>query len=116
MIIIGVGIVEDYLARCRGREGIELAHSHYRAWLQVVGHAQWRNAEELKKSYPKASILSDRLVAFKMNDNKYVLICQAQYVVGIFVIRFFGAHTDYEIFKQQRGVNGWPSDPNQERR
>src|SRR5436309_843096 len=98
MIIIGAGIVENYLDRCRGHEGIELARSHYRAWLQVVGHAHWPSHEELMKSYPKAAVLSDRLVAFRMQNNKYVLTCQVQYAAGIFAIKFFGTHTDYEIF------------------
>src|SRR5690348_8723523 len=101
MIVIGSGTAEDFLTRYRGASGIDLAQSHYRAWRQVVSHAKWRNPEELKQSYPKATVLGDRSVAFRMNGNKYVLLCQVHFRAGILAIRFFGTDTDYERFERQ---------------
>jgi mRNA interferase HigB len=57
MIVIGTEVVEGYLANCAGHKGIKAARSQYEAWLHIVGRAQWRNPEDVKASYPKASIL-----------------------------------------------------------
>jgi mRNA-degrading endonuclease HigB of HigAB toxin-antitoxin module len=41
----------------RGR-GVKAARSQFEAWLQIARCAQWRNPEDVKAAYPKASILN----------------------------------------------------------
>ena len=57
MIVIGTDVVERYLVSHAGHKGIKAARMQYEAWLEVVGHAHWRNPEDVKASHPKASIL-----------------------------------------------------------
>ena len=57
MIVIGTDVVEGYLADHAGHKGIKAARSQYEAWLDIVTRANWRNPEDVKASYPKASIL-----------------------------------------------------------
>jgi mRNA-degrading endonuclease HigB of HigAB toxin-antitoxin module len=57
MIVTGTEVVENYLANHAGHKGTKTARSQYEAWLDIVGRAQWGNPEDVKTSYPKASIL-----------------------------------------------------------
>ena len=96
MIVIGTGLVEGYFADHAGHRGIRAARSQYQAWLDIVGHAQWRNSEDVKASYPKASILKASRVVFNIKGNDYRLVAARQYRAGALAIRFFGTHNEYD--------------------
>jgi mRNA interferase HigB len=96
MIVVGTDLVETYLADHAGHKGIAAARSQYQAWLAIAGNSQWRNPEDVKASYPKASILKAGRVVFNIKGNDYRLIARIQYQAGVVAIRFFGAHADYD--------------------
>jgi len=60
-----------------------------------VGHARWRNPEDFKASYPKASILKASRVVFNIKGNDYRWVAALQYRAGALAIRFFGTHNEY---------------------
>ena len=70
--------------------------TQYNAWFAIVGRAQWRTPEDVKESYPKASILKGSRVVFSIKGTDYRLIASVQYQAGVLVIRFFGTHAEYE--------------------
>jgi len=96
MIVIGTELIEHYLADHAGHKGIKAARAQYQAWLDIVGCAQWRNPEEVKASYPKASILKSSRVIFNIKGNDYRLVARIQYQAGVLAIRFFGTHAQYD--------------------
>ncbi len=96
MIVVGTDVVESYLAAHAGHKGIRAARSQYGAWLDIVARAEWSNPEEVKASYPKASILKVGRVVFNIKGNDYRLIARVQYQAGVLAIRFFGTHAEYD--------------------
>ena len=58
--------------------------------------ADWRNSEDVKASYPKASILKAGGVVFNIKGNDYRLVARVQYDAGVLAIRFFGTHSEYD--------------------
>jgi len=96
MIVIGTDVVEDYFVDHAGHKGIRAARSQYEAWLEIVSRAEWRNPEDVKASYPKASILKGSRVVFNIKGNDYRLVARVQYQAGILAIRFFGTHAEYD--------------------
>src|SRR5712692_4971580 len=96
MIVVGTDVVENYLADHAGHKGIKAAQSQYDAWLDIVARAEWRNPEDVKASYPKASILKAGRVVFNIKGNDYRLVARVQYQAGVLVIRFFGTHAEYD--------------------
>jgi mRNA-degrading endonuclease HigB of HigAB toxin-antitoxin module len=52
--------------------------------------------ENVKASYPKASILKASRVVFNIKVNDYRLAAALQYRAGALAIRFFGTHADYD--------------------
>jgi mRNA interferase HigB len=79
-----------------GHRGIKAARSQYDAWLGIVARADWRHPEDVKASYPKASILKAGRVVFNIKGNDYRLIARVQYRAGVLMIRFFGTHAEYD--------------------
>jgi mRNA interferase HigB len=96
MIVIGTDLIEDYLADHAGHKGIKAARSKYEAWLDIVTRASWRNPDDVKASYPKASILKAGRVVFNIKGNDYRLVARVQYQAGALAIRFFGTHAEYD--------------------
>lgn len=96
MIIIGADVVESYFASHAGHRGIKAARSQYAAWLDIVTRAEWHNPEDVKASYPKASILKAGRVVFNIKGNDYRLIARVQYQASVLAIRFFGTHAEYD--------------------
>lgn len=96
MIVIGTAVVENYFADHAGHAGIKAARSQYNAWLDIVARAKWRNPQDVKASYPKASILKASRVVFNIKGNDFRLVAALQYRAGVMTIRFFGTHSDYD--------------------
>ena len=78
-----------------GHRGIKAARSQYDAWLDIVA-ARVAQPEDVKASYPKASILKAGRVVFNVKGNDYRLIARVQYPAGVLMIRFFGTHAEYD--------------------
>ena len=96
MFVIGAEVVERHFKTHVGHKGIKATRTQYHAWLAIVGRAQWRTPEDVKASYPKASILKGSRVVFNIKGNDYRLIASVQYQAGVLAIRFFGTHAEYD--------------------
>jgi mRNA interferase HigB len=96
MIVIGSQLVEHYLADHASHKGVKAARSQYQAWFDIVSRAQWRSPEDVKASYPKASILKASRVVFNIKGNDYRLVARIQYQASVLAIRFFGTHAEYD--------------------
>jgi len=96
MIVVGTDVIQSYFADHAGHRGIKAARSQYEAWFEIVGRAQWRNPEDVKASYPKASILKASRVVFNIKGNDYRLVSALQYRAGVLAIRFFGTRAEYD--------------------
>ena len=96
MIVIGAELVERYFADRAGHKGAKAARAQYQSWLAIVAGAEWRNPEDVKAAYPKASILKGGRVVFNIKGNDFRLIARLQYQAGIVAVRFFGSHAEYD--------------------
>jgi mRNA interferase HigB len=96
MVVIGTELIEHYFASRLGHKGTKAARSQYQVWLDIVGRANWRQPEDVKAAYPKASILKAGRVVFNIKGNDYRLVTRIQYQAGVVVVRFFGSHAEYD--------------------
>ena len=96
MIVIGTDMVEAYFRSRAGHRGIRAARARYDAWWAIAEAASWTTPEEVKRAHPKASILKGGRVVFNIKANDFRLIALVQYVDGVLMIRFFGAHEEYD--------------------
>ena len=68
-----------------------------KAWLQEAERAKWRNPQELKIQFGSASIITGRRIVFNINGNKYRLIVDIEFRLGIIFIVWFGTHDQYDF-------------------
>ena len=66
-----------------------------RAWFREASIALWKNPNEIKKSYPSASIIENNRMVFNIKGNNYRLIVRINYDYKVVWIRFAGTHAEY---------------------
>ncbi len=81
----------------------------YNARLAIAAGAQWHNPEDVKASYPRASILKGGRVVFNIKDNDYRLIATLQYRAGVLAFVSSGPLPNM-IKSKRRPCDGCDSD------
>jgi mRNA interferase HigB len=69
---------------------------HLKSWYRETQKGEWRNANELKKDYPTASILNDGRIVFNIKENHYRLVVRINFQYQMMWIRFIGTHKEYD--------------------
>jgi len=67
-----------------------------KSWIFEIKYSFWDNANELKKKYRNASIISSKRVVFNIKGNDYRLIVDIEYKLKIVFIVWFGTHEEYD--------------------
>lgn len=75
------------------------ARSQIESWEAEVEEVQWDTPHDLKKRYPKASIIRYQQVVFNLCRNKYRLLVQVNYKNGIVLAKRIGTHKEYDNWK-----------------
>lgn len=72
------------------------AEGALQAWHADVSRRLWASPQDLKRDYPKASIVANDRAVFNIVGNRYRLIVAIKYGVGIVFIKFIGTHEEYD--------------------
>lgn len=75
------------------------AKSQIDSWEAEVEEAQWSTPADLKRRFPKASILKNNHVVFDFCWNRYRLLVQITYKISIVLIKKVGTHKEYDKWK-----------------
>ena len=67
-----------------------------KAWFAETQAAQWSSPHAIKRRYRHASFVGSNRVVFNFGGNKYRLVAQVNYEIGIAYIRFIGTHAEYD--------------------
>lgn len=101
MIVVRLDIVERYLVRSSGDEGMAAARKAFQAWRSIATASHWQTPIDVKRSHPKVSVLRQGRVVFNIKANNYRLVAQINYAAGTVEIRFFGSHAEYDAIDAQ---------------
>jgi len=66
------------------------------AWNEEVELANWASPNELKKNHASASIINTKRVVFNIHGNKFKLVVDIEYRLGIVFVVWFGSHKTYD--------------------
>lgn len=61
--------------------------------------ANWKNPSELIMQYPSASIINQKRVVFNIKGNRFRLVVDIEYKIGIVFIVWCGTHAEYDKLK-----------------
>jgi len=67
------------------------------SWHDEVAAASWTSPQDIKVQYRSASICGNNRVVFNIAGNKYRLVVEMQYRVGIAWVKFVGTHARYDM-------------------
>ncbi len=70
-----------------------------KTWYKEASKAVWKNPNEIKNDYAKASILKNGKVVFNICGNKYRLIVDINYERQWVFILFIGTHKEYDKYQ-----------------
>ena len=76
--------------------GFADAEMPLRAWHAETRAARWRSPAEVRSPFRTASILKSGRVVFNIAGNKYRLVAEIRYDLGIVFVRFVGTHAEYD--------------------
>lgn len=93
MTIIGRKVLEDFkMEHADVQTAVDI-------WLAEAQIADWAMPLDVKKRYPKASILPDNHVVFDIRGNRYRLKVKISYQNHIVFIQKIGTHDEYLKWK-----------------
>ena len=66
------------------------------AWHREVAQADWPTPADVVSRYPKASVVKNNRVVFRIQHNDYRIVARIFYPGRIVYIRFVGTHKQYD--------------------
>ncbi|MBI2799925.1 MAG: type II toxin-antitoxin system HigB family toxin [Gammaproteobacteria bacterium] len=72
------------------------AREALRAWYHEAIRADWASPADVKRQFPKASIVANNRVVFDIGGKTYRLIVSFNYGFRSGYIKFFGSHAEYD--------------------
>ena len=67
-----------------------------KSWYRETEKSEWKNANDIKREYPSASILGGNRIVFNIKGNNYRLIVKINFQYQMVWIRFVGTHKEYD--------------------
>jgi mRNA interferase HigB len=65
-------------------------------WLCLVRAAQWKSPNDVRDSFPKASVLNGERVRFEVAGGSYRLIVAFDFGRQVAYVKFLGTHAEYD--------------------
>jgi mRNA interferase HigB len=78
-----------------------------RSWYKETSRAVWTTPPKIKEQYRSASILKKSRVVFNIAGNKYRLLVEVLYPIGVIYVKFIGTHKQYDAIIAE-DYNGSP--------
>ena len=90
MRLLGKPLLQNFVANYTD------ARSHIESWEAEVEEAEWSTPHDLKRRYPKASIVRNLNVVFNICGNKYRLWVKVSYKNRMVLVKKIGTHKEYD--------------------
>lgn len=81
---------------CESHAGLRLSANR---WLDVVESARWLTPNDLKMTFPTASLIDSHRVVFNLKGNHYRLLTEVFYSRQVVTIERVGTHAEYSKWK-----------------
>lgn len=78
------------------------AREPLQAWFREVEKVDWDTPAEVRRTYPRASILAGNRVVFNIKGNNFRLVVYINYPYRTVYIRFVGTHAEYDRIDAER--------------
>lgn len=66
------------------------------AWYAEAENAAWKSPADVRRQFPRASVVANSRIVFNLGGNRYRLIVSFNYPSGTCYIKFFGTHAAHD--------------------
>ncbi|MCY7411420.1 MAG: type II toxin-antitoxin system HigB family toxin [Chitinophagales bacterium] len=67
-----------------------------REWYHELLVSEYKNFNELKRTYGNASVVDDDRIVFNIKGNKYRLVVRVVFEYKTIQVKWFGSHAEYD--------------------
>lgn len=67
--------------------------------MNTIENAAWESPHDIKRQYPKASVVNDGNIVFDLCHNKYRVWVHVDYVCQLALVKNIGTHKEYDKWK-----------------
>jgi mRNA interferase HigB len=92
-------IAKSRLIHYWSRKTYKAAEQPLKAWHAEVKQAEWKNFNDLRADFPKASLVGNGRVVFNIHGGDFRLIVKVEFKMNVVFVRFFGTHKEYDTIK-----------------
>lgn len=92
MVIIAWRTLRDFAKQEQNKSAIK----PLTAWRRMMETSDFADPHELKRVFPKVTILKDGRAVFNIGGNKYRLVTWIAYKVRTVYVKWIGTHEDYD--------------------
>ena len=92
-------IAKSRLREYWSQKAYRTAEQPLRAWYDEVKQAQWKNFNDLRTDFPKASLVGNGRVVFDIHGGAFRLVVKLEFKMNAVFIRYFGTHKEYDSIK-----------------
>jgi mRNA interferase HigB len=68
---------------------------YLKTWYDIAMSSDWKNPNEVKKTYVHASILKSNRIVFNIKGNSFRLVAKFNFEKQWVFIKFIGTHVEY---------------------
>lgn len=72
------------------------AEQPIRAWFAEVSHSRWKSMADVKRRFPRASVVDAERVVFDIGGNRYRIVAKLWFPGQALWIKFVGTHREYD--------------------
>ena len=69
---------------------------YLKTWYDTAMSSEWRDPNDIKRTYANASILKNSRVVFNIKGNDYRLVAKINFEKQWLFVRFIGTHSEYD--------------------
>ena len=96
MRIIARSTLNKFVASLDGQKDQPAVKGALGAWFHEAKKANWKNFADVRRSQPRASMVSADCVVFDIKGNGYRLVVAIDFEKSIVWIKWIGTHADYD--------------------
>jgi len=90
MVIISKAVIREFITGHADAEGA------LNNWYELTANADWKNFNEMKKTFNSVDAVGNDRYVFNIKGNNYRLIALIIYKVRTVFILFIGTHQEYD--------------------
>jgi len=106
MRIIARRTLREFVDSLAGRKDRPAVKAALDAWFAEVKKARWENANDVKRSYATASVVTAERIIFNIKGNSYRLVVAVDFEKSIVWIKWIGSHKEYDRIDARKVEHG----------